>query len=132
MIPIMDNRAILEGLLDRLGVLEIGEGVKMENLGFTVFRPYNGELIERKDRRLSGELGIRLMNRGESWFDYDVSSGDKRYILLSEDGWQLPERSIDYDSLSVEPFLRIPLVNFPTGSEARLYIPPNKKSVLHN
>ena len=128
----IDNRAILGELLDRLGVLELGECVKMDNLGFAVFRPYNGKLVERKDRRLSGELGIRLMNRVGSWFDYDVSSGDTRYILLSEGGWQLPERSIDHDLSSVEPFLRMPLVNFPTGSEARFYVPINEESVAHN
>ena len=127
-----DNRAILGELLDRLGVLELGECVKMDNLCFTVFRPYNGELVERKDRRLSGELNIRLMNRRESWFDYDISSGDTRYILLSEDGWQLSEGSAGSYPISVEPFLRIALLNFPTGSEARIYVPVSEKMVARN
>lgn len=126
-----DNRVILKELLDRLENLELGESVKMGDLGFTVFCPYNGELVERKDRGLSGELDIRFMNERGSWFDYDVSSGDTRYVLMSDKGgWQLSEAGSD--PLSFEPSLRMPLCNFVTGSEARIYVPISEKMVARN
>ena len=132
MVPMTDNHIILEELLARLKNLELGEEIRVENLGFTVFRSYNGELVERKDRRLSGELGIRLMNRRESWLDYDISSDDTRYVILSKEDWQLSEGSTGSYPISVEPFLRIPLLNFPTGSEARIYVPVSEKMVARN
>ncbi len=127
-----DNRIILVELLARLKNLELGEEIRVENLGFTVFCPYNGELVERKDRKLSGELVIGLGNRRESWFGYDVSSGDTRYVILSEEDWQLSEESTDSNLLSIEPFLRMPLENFVTGSEARIYVPVSEKMVARN
>lgn len=126
-----DNHIILEELLARLKNLELGEEIGVENLGFTVFCPYNGELVERKDRKLSGKLVIGLGNRRESWFDYDVSSGDIRYFLCSREDWQLSEGDTS-NPLSIEPFLRIPLENFVTGSEARIYVPISELSSARN
>lgn len=126
-----DNRTILKELLSRLKDLEDGGSFKIGNLGFTVFCPYNGELVEREDRRLSGELEIGLSNRRKSWFNYDVSSKGTRYFLCSREDWQLSEA--DPDPLSIEPFLRIPLRNvFPKGSEARIYVPISEKRVALN
>ena len=124
----VDDRSSLERFLDRINGLKKNQFLNDVELDFAIFwfNPELNSFVERVNRRLKKPLRIWSWRSDEEIKDYEVSSNDIKFSVLSQSkGWNLVQGVVNPDNLNGKDFLRLgALYNVIPGTEARLYASP--------